>query len=59
VAEVEDAPVAPAEAPVREARAPRIQRDEPRPARDVLPDLPSAPGEWNGPVPGFLNFSAL
>jgi len=55
---VEEAP-ARAEAPMREARAPRIQRDEPRPQRDVLPDLPSAPGEWNGPVPGFLNFSAL
>ena len=59
VVEVEDAPVERAEAPVREARAPRIQRDEPRPERDVLPDLPSAPGEWNGPVPGFLSFSAL
>jgi superfamily II DNA/RNA helicase len=59
VTAVEGAPVARAEAPVREARAPRIQRDEFRPQRDVLPDLPSAPGEWNGPVPGFLSFSAL
>ena len=63
VAEVEEAQVAraeaPAPAPAREPRAPRIQRDEPRPARDVLPELPSAPGEWNGPVPGFLSFSAL
>ena len=58
VAEIADAPVR-AEAPARAARAPRIQRDEPRPQRDVLPDLPSAPGEWNGPVPGFLSFSAL
>ncbi|GEO00004.1 RNA helicase [Novosphingobium sediminis] len=47
------------EAPVREARAPRIQRDEPRPPKDVLTELPSKPGEWNGPVPGFLSVSAL
>ncbi len=45
-----------AEAP---ARAPRARRDEPRPPKDVLPELPSQPGEWNGPVPGFLSVSAL
>ena len=51
-----------AEAPAREAapaRAPRARRDEPRPPKDVLTELPSKPGEWNGPVPGFLSVSAL
>jgi superfamily II DNA/RNA helicase len=48
-----------AEAAPRRERAPRIPRDEPRPVRDALPDLPEQPGEWNGPVPGFLNVSAL
>ncbi len=51
-----------AEEPVREvapARAPRARRDEPRPPKDVLTELPSQPGEWNGPVPGFLGVSAL
>ena len=43
-------------APAKAARAPR---DEPRAPKDVLPDLPSKPGEWNGPVPGFLSVSAL
>ena len=46
----------PAAAP---ARAPRARRDEPRPPKDVLTELPSQPGEWNGPVPGFLSVSAL
>ena len=41
------------------AKAPRAPRDEPRAPKDVLPDLPSKPGEWNGPVPGFLSVSAL
>jgi superfamily II DNA/RNA helicase len=41
------------------ARAPRARRDEPRPPKDVLTELPSQPGEWNGPVPGFLSVSAL
>ncbi|OYU35555.1 DEAD/DEAH box helicase [Novosphingobium sp. PASSN1] len=41
------------------ARAPRARRDEPRPPKDVLTELPSKPGEWNGPVPGFLSVSAL
>ena len=51
-----------AEAPAREAppaRTPRARRDEPRPPKDVLTELPSQPGEWNGPVPGFLSVSAL
>jgi len=47
------------EAAPRKERSPRIQRDEPRPVRDALPDLPEEPGEWNGPVPGFLSVSAL
>jgi superfamily II DNA/RNA helicase len=48
-----------ADGPPRKERAPRIPRDEPRPVRDALPALPEEPGEWNGPVPGFLNVSAL
>jgi len=48
-----------AEASPRKERTPRIPRDEPRPVRDALPDLPEEPGEWNGPVPGFLSVSAL
>ena len=52
----------------RAARAERI-RNEPRraePRREERRDdrrrpsePPSAPGEWNGPIPGFLNVSAL
>jgi superfamily II DNA/RNA helicase len=37
----------------------RIQRAEPAPRRDYPADPPSLPGEWNGPVPGFLGVSAL
>ncbi len=40
------------ERPVREDRAPRRALREDR-------EPPSQPGEWNGPVPGFLNISAL
>jgi len=54
----EPAPAKSEAAPPKE-RSPRIQRDEPRPVRDALPDLPEEPGEWNGPVPGFLSVSAL
>ena len=44
--------------PVREARAARPGREDYRPRRE--PDEPpSKPGEWNGPVPGFLSVSAL
>lgn len=39
------------------------ERDERRPRGDRRPrhdrDEPGAPGEWNGPVPGFLHVSAL
>ncbi|KPF83558.1 DEAD/DEAH box helicase [Novosphingobium sp. AAP93] len=48
------------EAPREVAAKPvRARRDEPRPPKDVLTELPSQPGEWNGPVPGFLSVSAL
>lgn len=41
---------------------PRRDQEPPvsRPARTHRPSEPaSAPGEWNGPIPGFLNVSAL
>ncbi|GMM59295.1 DEAD/DEAH box helicase [Novosphingobium pituita] len=34
------------------------RREEPR-RRDYRAEPPSAPGEWNGPIPGFLHVSAL
>ncbi|QDM41892.1 DEAD/DEAH box helicase [Altererythrobacter sp. TH136] len=42
----------------------RAHRDErprqhERPRRDERDDTPSKPGEWNGPVPSFLEHSAL
>jgi len=43
----------------REERAARPERDERRPRRSDAAEPPSAPGEWNGPVPGFLGVSAL
>jgi superfamily II DNA/RNA helicase len=51
----------------REERKPRRERDrdapredrKPRGRRDRDDDEPGKPGEWNGPVPGFLNLSAL
>jgi len=56
--------------PVREERKPRPERDAPRtdrvtaseervPRRRNEDDEPTKPGEWNGPVPGFLGLSAL
>ena len=47
------------ERPRREDR-PREDRirDDRRPRRDTA-EPPSAPGEWNGPIPGFLGVSAL
>jgi len=60
----EDAPKAAAEAeerkPERARAAPRraeARRSEPRRAEPE--DEPTAPGEWNGPVPSFLGLSAL
>ncbi|WP_374418312.1 DEAD/DEAH box helicase [Novosphingobium arvoryzae] len=55
------------ERPAREERAPRRERAAQPPREDRAPrrdrrydnEPPSAPGEWNGPVPGFLNVSAL
>ncbi|MDE2436258.1 MAG: DEAD/DEAH box helicase, partial [Sphingomonadales bacterium] len=53
----------------RRERAPRAKREEqvarPEPSREPRQrradpvDPPSEPGEWNGPVPGFLSVSAL
>ncbi|MFM5930223.1 MAG: DEAD/DEAH box helicase [Novosphingobium sp.] len=52
----------------REDRAPRMERApredrapraESRPRRHEPSEPPSKPGEWNGPVPGFLGVSAL
>ena len=43
----------------RSERAPRAEREERRPRRGDAAEPPSGPGEWNGPVPGFLNVSAL
>jgi superfamily II DNA/RNA helicase len=46
-------------APRRErAPAPRRER-EPEPAREPAAEQADESGEWNGPVPGFLNLSAL
>ncbi len=41
--------------PVAEAKSPRRQPAAPRPA--IAPDAGDE-GDWNGPIPGFLNFSA-
>jgi superfamily II DNA/RNA helicase len=35
------------------------RRDERRPRRSDAAEPPSAPGEWNGPIPEFLGVSAL
>jgi len=49
------------EEPRRDDRRPEDRRprrdDQPRHRHDAEP--PSKPGEWNGPVPDFLSFSAL
>jgi superfamily II DNA/RNA helicase len=42
----------------REERAPRAEQPR-RQRRDDPAEPPSRPGEWNGPVPGFLGISAL
>lgn len=41
----------------RAARSEKLRREE-RPRREER-DPPSEPGEWNGPIPGFLGISAL
>jgi len=43
----------------RPARSPRPDRTERAPRREYQSEPPSPPGEWNGPVPGFLGVSAL
>jgi len=43
----------------REERPRDYQRDERRPRRGDPAEAPSAPGDWNGPIPGFLAISAL
>ena len=53
--EVERAPERPPEV---DADAPREDR-KPRARRHHEDDEPAKPGEWNGPVPGFLGLSAL
>src|SRR5690606_31902955 len=45
------------EKPSRALRSEPQRAEPPRPERE-LEDV-GEPGEWNGPVPGFLNFSAL
>ncbi|MFO6447615.1 DEAD/DEAH box helicase [Erythrobacter sp. NE805] len=42
----------------RDRDAPREER-KPRARREREDDEPGKPGEWNGPVPGFLSLSAL
>jgi superfamily II DNA/RNA helicase len=45
-----------------EPRAPRPEKPAPRtekPRRETAPAEEDDDGEWNGPVPGFLNLSAL
>jgi superfamily II DNA/RNA helicase len=60
-----------AEAPKPRERAPKRDKPKPeprakaaseprrQPRRDPAPAPEPAEGDWNGPVPGFLNFSAL
>ncbi len=50
-----------AERPRSDDRAHRDERprQHERPRRDERDDTPSKPGEWNGPVPSFLEHSAL
>jgi superfamily II DNA/RNA helicase len=51
------------EKPRRERAEPArpARRSEPRkePPREPMPEEAGEPGSWNGPVPGFLNLSAL
>ncbi|MFZ1744032.1 MAG: DEAD/DEAH box helicase [Pontixanthobacter sp.] len=50
VEQAEAAPVRRTQSDKKPERAPRRYHDD---------DSPSAPGEWNGPMPGFLDVSAL
>ena len=53
-----EAPAPEAEAPAPKAEAPREERTAPKPARKPRP-AQDDDDDWNGPVPGFLSFSAL
>jgi superfamily II DNA/RNA helicase len=48
-----------AEAPAPKAEAPREERPAPKPASKPKAEKVESDDDWNGPVPGFLNFSAL
>ncbi|MGH6706873.1 MAG: DEAD/DEAH box helicase, partial [Sphingomicrobium sp.] len=52
-----EAPAPKAETPAPKAEAPREERPAPKPARKPKPAQDD--DDWNGPVPGFLSFSAL
>jgi hypothetical protein len=51
-----EAPAPKADAP--RAEAPREERPAAKPARQPKPSK-DEDDDWNGPVPGFLSFSAL
>jgi superfamily II DNA/RNA helicase len=46
-------------APRKEAPPRREREPAPRRGREPMPEETGDSGEWNGPVPGFLNLSAL
>ena len=52
-----EAPASKADAPAPKAEAPREERAAPKPDRKPKPAQDD--DAWNGPVPGFLSFSAL
>ena len=43
----------------RKPEQPKAERPRPEPRREEAGEEPSDPGEWNGPMPGFLGVSAL
>ena len=43
----------------RKPEAPKAERPRPEPRREEADEDTSEPGEWNGPMPGFLGVSAL
>jgi superfamily II DNA/RNA helicase len=47
------------ERPTPKAEAPREERPAPKSARKPKPAAQDDDDDWNGPVPGFLSFSAL
>jgi superfamily II DNA/RNA helicase len=54
-----ETPAPQAKAPAPKAEAPREERPAPKPARKPQPAQGKDDDDWNGPVPGFLSFSAL